>query len=720
MRAPAATGRRTTSREGMMRKGRPHPTASDTPSVDAPAPRGGRSQANRPLRSSRRYDARLESPGNDDLTLSDFTSLLRHSSASICLLAFSSPVACDTNEWRFVDTLYTTPSRCLQANVSFARARSRENPDELLAMDLKSLFPERQGFREMFQAWHNHHLSRDGFECQITNVAGKAAHVHVACYGQIVGNGLHRVWIITREIARRTQQSRPSTSPDYHLRSLVDLPGVLFMRAYPDGTLQFCTEEVRNGLAIEQEKALTVDSILSARCHPSDRQALESLTFHRHLRSLTPLTVTARLITTNRGLRTFTVRQLPAYTGEDLLHYDIIAVEPPVVIAKPAPFLASGFAHDANNHLLIASANVEQAERLLGETHPALAPLKSALSAIAQSSEIYGQARKLEYGITPQPADVDVGQIFHEIISECRPLISSDVTISTLVKPRQIFVRVDTTHLRQILVNLVLNARDALTGHGTIILSATRKGKDPAPRCPIHGHEVVCISVSDNGTGIELPVLQTIFTPFVSTKGAASPRGLGLAMVKTLVERNSGEVSATSAQGIGTTFTVCLPSGLESDQPGEISTSISPSAPRPLAVLVADDEVGVREILQGALTARGHRPTICHNSASLIAILKDGGERFDAIIVDDGMPGSSSIELTKTIREISATIPIIVVSGDPMAARRIRDTAAGATFLAKPFTFEKLYTELETATRIATPQGTSVTLRKKRAVTPTE
>ena len=705
-----------------MRKGRPHPTASETPSVEHPAPRRSRSQASRLLRSSRRGEARFETPLNDDLTLSDFTNLLRHSSASICLVTFASPVPCDTNEWRFVDALYATPSKCVQANVSFARARARatETPEELLGQDLKSLFPESDGFREMFQAWHNHHLSRDGFEAQIADGSGKPTNAHVACYGHIVGNGLHRVWIITREIAKRSPQNRISVTSEHHLRSLLNLSGVLFIRTYPDGTVSFCSEETSQSLGIDHGSTQTADTILGPRCHPSDRPALESLTFQRHLRASTPITVTARLITANRGLRTYSLRQTPACIGEEVLYYDIIAVEPPVVVAKPAPFLASGFAHDANNHLLIASANVQHAERTLGAEHPALAPLKAALAAINQTSEIYAQARKLEYGITPQPTDVDVGLVFEEIIAQCRPLIPTSVKISSPVQPREIFVRVDTTHLRQILTNLVLNAREALTDGGTIILSATRKGKDPAQRCPIHGHEVVCVSVSDNGPGIELPMLETIFTPFVSTKTSATPRGLGLAMVKTLVERNNGEVSATSAQGIGTTFTICLPSGMETDTPSDSLSTISSRASRPLTVLVADDEASIREIIHGALTARGHMPTVCRNSDALLTTLKDGKDRFDALIVDDGMPGSSSVEIMRAIREISPTLPIIVVSGDPMAAHRIVESGTGATFLAKPFTFEKLYAELETVTRVSVSSGPLVAPRRRRTVAATE
>ena len=702
-----------------MRKGRPHPTASDTPSVDAPAPRRGRSQASRLLRPTGRGSQRLQTADNDDAILSDFRDLLHHSSAGICLISFPSPVPSDTNEWSFTDGLYAAASKCLQTNASFARSRSAGAPEELLGQDLNTLFPETLGYREMFQAWHNHHLSREGFECHVTDQAGKSTHLQVACYGKIVGKGLERVWIVTREITKKLHASRASATTEHHLKDLLNQPGVLFLRAYPDGAVSFFTEEARKGLGIDPHAAHAVDTILAPRCHPSDRASLESLTYQRHARAITPARATVRLITEHRGLRTYSLYQLPSCIGDVIHFYDIIAVEPPVVVAKPAPFLASGFAHDANNHLLIASANVETAERLLGEGHPALAPLKSALSAITQTSEIYSQARRLEYGIIPHPTEIDIAQEFHEIIAQCAPLVSDRITLSTSLSRGEIFVRVDPTHLRQMLTNLILNARDALEYHGAITLSATRKGKDPAQRCPIHGHEIVCVSVSDNGPGIDPPLLETIFTPFVSTKSSSTPRGLGLAMVKTLVERNNGEVSATSAHGIGTTFTLCLPSAPAAADTGASDRSVPSTPSRPLTLLVADDETDVRDIFQGALTARGHRPSICDSGSSLLQTLKKARERFDAVIVDDGMPGSTASELIRAIRKTHPEIPILLVSGDPMAINRLALKDSRTSFLAKPFTLEKLYSHVETAAGPNLSNGPIAPLRR-RAIAPTE
>jgi CheY-like chemotaxis protein len=587
----------------------------------------------------------------------------------------------------------------------------------VVGQNLKTLFPESRGFRHLFQLWHNHHLSREGFESQIVSLDETPTTVHVACYGQIEGNGLHRVWIISREIYRKTQNDRSLMTTDHHLRALLNLPGVLFLRAYPDGVISLSTEETREALGIDTGTAQTIDGVLGPRCHPSDRQCVDNLTFHRHLRSPTPTQVASRLITTSRGLRNYNLRQIPTLVGDEIVFYDIIAVEQPIVVSKPAPFLVSGFAHDANNHLLIASANVQTAERLIGANHPALGPLKGALSAITQTSAIYTQARNLEYGITPKPTTVDIGIIFQEIAAQCAPLLPKNIKLTTSVRAGSIFVRIDPLHLHQIITNLIINAREALGDAGAITLSATLKGRDPAQRCPIHTNQIVCVSVSDNGPGIELPVLETIFTPFTSTKSSKTPRGLGLAMVKTLVERNEGEVSATSVPGIGTTFTLFLPAASEVTSATSSDHRTSPRSHRPLSLLIADDEGEVREIFSRSLTARGHKPEVCVDGPSLIRKLSDGATIFDGVIVDDGMPGTSSGSLIKAIRNTHPKMPIIVVSGDPRAARTIDSEDKLTTFLAKPFTFEKLYEHVERITANASSPSQKGKGRRARLAT---
>jgi len=412
-------------------------------------------------------------------------------------------------------------------------------------------------------------------------------------------------------------------------------------------------------------------------------------------------------------VRQYLPNQIPHYTGDDVDHYDIVGLETGNGHSLPSSFLASGLAHDANNHLFIAAAHIQNAEGALGDGHPAIASLRAALSAIGHSSEIYNQARNLEQGITPTATDIDVGTILEEVASELRAVIPVDIARTTAIKPGRIYVRADRIHLRQILTNLILNAGEACGRAGNITLSATIRGRDPSIGCSIQERDVVCVSVSDNGPGINRALLPTIFTPFISTKRSHAPRGLGLAMVKTLIERNNGQVSATSAEGVGTTFTLCLPATSGGSREGTLRGAHAPDAVRQLAVLVADDDATIREVFREALLARGHAPTVCENGDTLLMVLEDSPRVFHAVRIDDDMPGTAGSDLLEAIRAKRPDMPIIITSGDPSAADRLPVDKRPRTFLPKPCTFAVLYETVESLVNTVQPTERLVTLRRK-------
>lgn len=707
-----------------MRKGFPHSTASESSPSETPmVPRhlatphlDPRHRVSEPR--GEQENAAFQHPLNNDLTLADLVGLVQASSAGIAFISFSTPISCDMDSRSFAELLYSSPSQCLEANQSFARLRSDDSPEPLLGKSLETLFPMRLGFKEMFEHWHRQNLTRQGFEWHTADSTGRPVTQHVACYGHCVNNALHRVWIITRDISAMIQAIRANARNENHFRGLLNQPGVLFLRVYTDGTVSFYTEETQKALDLESATAQTIDEILSPRCHPEDRETLKRLAFKRHQLSMEATRESVRLIGQRAGVRQYLLNQIPHHTGDEIDYYDIIGVETGNHHSASPSFLASGLAHDANNHLFIAAAHIQKAECSLGEGHPAITSLRAALSAIGQSSEIYNQVRNVDAEITPTFTEIDVGKIFEEVVSELHAVMPVNVALTTSVRPGQMYVRADRTHMRQILTNLILNAREAMGHTGNITLSATIKGQDPTIGCPTRESEVVCISVSDNGPGIDLSVLQTIFTPFISTKRSGTPRGLGLAMVKTLIERNKGQVSATSAEGIGTTFTLCLPASSGGSREGSSAKPCAPIPFRPLSVLVADDDAAIREIFREALLARGHTPTVCENGETLLLTLENSQRGFDAVIIDDNMPGTSGPQLLKAIHAKRPGMPIIITSGGPLAEDGLTRDDRQWTFLPKPCTFEVLYQTVETFVATTQPTDRIITVRRKRHKTP--
>jgi len=271
------------------------------------------------------------------------------------------------------------------------------------------------------------------------------------------------------------------------------------------------------------------------------------------------------------------------------------------------------------------------------------------------------------------------------------------IRIVPAIHGRNLWVWIDRSHLSQALLNLVLNARDALGSSGIITLSATRKVLSP-PFRPSSAPPPVCVSVSDNGPGIDERIARTIFEPFVSTKSHSGTRGLGLSMVKTLIERNGGEVAVTTARGIGTTFTLSIPSGCRpSTLRGATIPTKDPAHLNPrtsLTILVADDDAEVREIFLRALRSRGHQPVAVPNAVVALQELSLPESSFEVVIIDDGMPGSSAASLCEAIQRIRPEVPIIVTSGSRSVANLPIDQTK-RRFLAKPFSLEELFTTVE-------------------------
>jgi signal transduction histidine kinase/CheY-like chemotaxis protein len=641
-------------------------------------------------------------PNNDanieGLTLTDFANLVRFSSAAIGCVSFAEPPHCASPPEAFADLLYAIPSKCLQASVSFAHNLGLTSPDLLIGKPLTHLLPEHRGFKDMLREWRRRGFTREGFEWDVLDLQGNPSVLHVALYGHIEKDQLHRFWIVIRDISALSRAIRNSGTTEKHYRDLLNAGGLIFFRTHLDGTISFCTPSTQETLMLECLPGSPLENILERACHPEDRSVLEQLSFHRRSLSQSPLRVSLRLISRARGLLHVTLHHIPHLVSGEIDSYDILGVEEiaPKALAPQAATtetLAACIAHDVNNQLTVASATIELACKKLGDNHPAMEFLRTALQAVSHTASINSQTLHLASGISATPSRIDVSELFRELIDQCEAIISDGIALTSSIPSPSLHAWADRTHIRQILLNLIINARDALGDSGIITLSATPKGATSvACESPI-----ICISVSDNGPGIDQSVTNTLFTPFVSTKATGTPRGLGLAMVKTLVEKNSGSISVTSARGIGTTFTLCLPTPQRhQDTATELPHGAPPSqVAKSLCVLVADDESEVRRTLMSALTSRGHQPVAVTDLHSLQVELSRADRLVDVMLVDGGMIDSPIEEFLTSARALRANIAVLITSGDRTAARHLPQECRSSGFLAKPFTLKELYEAIE-------------------------
>jgi PAS domain S-box-containing protein len=337
--------------------------------------------------------------------------------------------------------------------------------------------------------------------------------------------------------------------------------------------------------------------------------------------------------------------------------------------------LAGGIAHDFNNLLTVISGYAEVARRRIG-VGPGAEELTEIVHAAERAAQVTRQLLAFSRRQVLEPTVLDLNEVAGGLAPMLERLIGEDVAIAILGEGTLAPVLADRGQIAQVVLNLALNARDAMPTGGTLTIR-TRMLDD--------GH--VGLTVSDTGVGMDAAALEHAFEPFYTTKGAGEGTGLGLATVHGIVEQSGGHVSVDSEPGLGTTFTVSLPPAADAARgdPG-------PGAGRPedLAgtglVLVCEDEEGVRRLIEFILTSHGYRVLEAGLPSEALRLARAHSEPIDALVSDVIMPEMSGPELAERLREIRPGLRTLFVSG--YAAETLQSRSGlppRSAFIEKPF-----------------------------------
>jgi CheY-like chemotaxis protein len=275
-------------------------------------------------------------------------------------------------------------------------------------------------------------------------------------------------------------------------------------------------------------------------------------------------------------------------------------------------------------------------------------------------------------------------------------VIGDDIELRLVCPPGVGNVRVDPGQLEQVLLNLVVNARDAMPNGGTVLISLSREeiaaGETPARDVPVAG-SYVSIAVSDTGQGIAPEAMNLIFEPFFTTKAPGKGTGLGLSTVYGIIAQSGGHIRVTSEAGEGATFTILLPR-LE-------APVAAPPPPLPLAefrsptgtetILLVEDDGLLRPVTRMLLQRLGYTVLVGENAAHAIGIAAAHRGPIDLMVTDVLMPGMSGRELADVLAETRPEMPVLFVSGytDEVVVEKGR-IEPGMHLLLKPYTVETL------------------------------
>ncbi|CAO4164563.1 histidine kinase [Methylorubrum extorquens] len=353
--------------------------------------------------------------------------------------------------------------------------------------------------------------------------------------------------------------------------------------------------------------------------------------------------------------------------------------------------LTGGVAHDFNNLLTIIRSSVDFLRRPDLPEDRKSRYLDAVSDTVERAAKLTGQLLAFARRQALKPEVFEVGQKVRGIADMLDTLTGSRVSVVTEVPDQPCFIRADLSQFETALINMAVNARDAMEGAGTLTLRVRCGSTLP----PIRGHAgsskaFAAVSLTDTGTGIADADLSRIFEPFFTTKAVGKGTGLGLSQVFGFAKQSGGDVEVHSRAGEGTTFTLYLP---------EVSSGeATMSAPRtegshaPLgagqSILVVEDNVGVGQFATQILEDLGYRPTWAANAEEALDRLGSKGNGFDLVFSDVVMPGMGGVALAKELQHRLPGLPVVLASGYSHVLAQ--EGVHGFELLHKPYSAEQL------------------------------
>lgn len=357
--------------------------------------------------------------------------------------------------------------------------------------------------------------------------------------------------------------------------------------------------------------------------------------------------------------------------------------------------LAGGIAHDLNNVLgpIMMAVEVIQSD----PRNPANAGLLELVGSSAKrGSELVKQILSFARGIDGQRTVLKIPQLVAEVVKLATDTFPRQIAVRSRVAENLPQVQGDATQMHQILLNLFVNARDAMPAGGSITIEVQAVTLNQRPTKfhsePVSGRFVEIV-VTDTGSGIPADVLPKIFEPFFTTKAPGKGTGLGLSTVLGIIKAHSGFVEVSSASKKGTSFFIYLPA---TESGSVVSSADAPPEiihGRNEEILVVDDEAAILEITRETLAAYNYRVLATTSSEEAVSIFARHQTEINLVITDLLMPGLDGAALIRALRSLKPDIRLIAVSGVPDNARNIQTNA----FLAKPYSTAKLLKTVRTA-----------------------
>lgn len=390
------------------------------------------------------------------------------------------------------------------------------------------------------------------------------------------------------------------------------------------------------------------------------------------------------------GDRTLLLSVINDVTGRKSLEKQLLQAQKMEAVGA----LAGGIAHDFNNLLTVISGYSELLLMDQEEGAPGLAELRIIRQTVQRGADLVKQilafGRKLEASLRPIDLNHEVRQAQNLLSRSIPKMVNIELREAAKVHT----VNADPGQIEQILLNLALNAKDAIPETGGRIVIETKNVFLDKTYCDMNSEakpgNYVLLSVSDTGHGMKQEVLDRIFEPFFTTKAPGKGTGLGLAMVFGIVKSHGGHVACSSEPGIGTTFNLYFPAILVEDEP-DVATTQEIPAYGTESILLVDDEEFLRDVGSRILSSAGYTVMTAASGYEALEVYRDNTDRIDMVILDLIMPEMGGKECLEKLLVIAPKVKVLITSGYSADRVAMEPTEIGARgFVGKPYNMKRL------------------------------
>jgi PAS domain S-box-containing protein len=356
--------------------------------------------------------------------------------------------------------------------------------------------------------------------------------------------------------------------------------------------------------------------------------------------------------------------------------------------------LAGGVAHDFNNLLMVIQAHADRIRAKLAQTDPCYADAVEIHNAVVRAASLTSHLLAFSRKQILQPRVLELRPVLNEVGKMLERLIGAKITLRFETEPELGRVKVDRGQLEQAILNLAVNARDAMPDGGTLSIRATNVHfSEPQSwrHSSLQPGSYVKLAIQDTGTGIDPNDQSRIFEPFFTTKGPGKGTGLGLSMVYGVVKQSDGAIAVESEAGRGATFTIFLPRYDEDEAPPQNEQEEPEQPTGGETILLVEDQVAIREVTSDYLMRLGYNVLAAPDGEAALRISATRQKGVDLVVTDVVMPIMGGRELAVRMNHLHPETKVLFMSGYPdHAVRRQEGLTEDVEIMQKPFSLKSL------------------------------